>query len=168
EITRLTAQKGKLVAKAATLDVLTNYFGKDGVKKTLIADHVGSFENKINTVMEAFGCKTSLTFDPIGPDVTTVRGYVGPIKELCGAEGEIFKRAFQCAVSIAAGINMVVIDEMEELGTDIRPALYGAVWSLIDQQLLEQAIFIEFSLDKAAPDPKKRVPNSKYIYVTDG
>lgn len=168
EITRLTAQKEKLVKKAATLDTLVRYWDKDGVKKDLIGQYVGGFESKINTVMEAFGCKTSLTFDPIGFDVTTVRGYVGPIKELCGAEGEIFKRAFQCAVSIAAGIKLVVIDEMEELGTDIRDNLYGAVLDLIDAGQLEQAVFIEFSLDRAAPPKEKRVPDSKYFYITDG
>ena len=63
---------------------------------------------------------------------------------------------------------MVVIDEMEELGSDLRPALYGAVWSLIDQQLLDQAIFIEFSLDKSAPPKEKRAPGSKYFFVEDG
>jgi hypothetical protein len=168
EITRLTEQKAKLIAKAGTLNELTIYFDKEGVKKTLISQYIGSFESKINSVMGAFGCKTSLSFDPLGFDVTTSRGYVGPIKELCGAEAEIFKRAFQCAVSIASGIKMVVIDEMEELGIDIRHFLFGAVLDLIDAGHLEQAIFIEFSLDKTLPDPKKRVPNSRYFFVENG
>lgn len=166
EIKRLTAQKEKLVAKAATLDSLVKYFDKDGIKKDLIGQYVGGFESKINTVMDAFGCKASLSFDPIGFDVTTTRGYVGPLKELCGAEGEIFKRAFQCAVSIAAGINMVVIDEMEELGEDIRPVLFRAVYGLIDSGQLEQAIMIGFSLDKNLPKPQ--APGSKYFFVNDG
>jgi hypothetical protein len=117
--------------------------------------------------MSAFGYEASLSED-LRFEVKTARGYVGPIKEISGAEEHIFKAAFQCAVSIAAGIKLVVIDEMEELGTNIRPAMYGAVLDLLDKQLLDQAIFIEFSLDKAAPDPEKRVPNSRYFYVTDG
>jgi hypothetical protein len=167
EITRLTAQKEKLAKKAATLDSLTKYFDKDGVKKTLIEEHIGGFESKLREVMSAFGYEASLSED-LRFEVKTARGYVGPIKEISGAEEHIFKAAFQCAVSIAAGIKLVVIDEMEELGTNIRPAMYGAVLDLLDKQLLDQAIFIEFSLDKAAPDPEKRVPNSRYFYVTDG
>ena len=140
---------------------------EDPIKKKLIGEYVGPFEAKLNTVMEAFGCKTSLTFEPqTSFDVTTTRGYVGPLKELCGAEGEIFKRAFQCAVSIAAGINMVVIDEMEELGEDIRPVLFRAVYGLIDSGQLEQAIMIGFSLDKNLPKPQ--APGSKYFFVEDG
>lgn len=169
EIKRLTEQKDKLVAKAATLDTLVRYWDKDGVKAELIGQYIGGFEAKINTVLDAFGCKASLTFEPqMGFDVTTSRGYTGPIKELCGAEGEIFKRAFQCAVSIAAGIKLVVIDEMEELGEDIRGAMFQSVYSLIDEGLLEQAIMIGFSLDKTLPPKEKRAPGSKYFFVEDG
>ncbi len=168
EIDRLTKQKDKLVAKAAKLNELVIYWDKDGVKKTLISQYIGGFEGKINSVLDAFGCSASLAFDPMSFDVTTKRGYVGSIKELCGAEEEIFKRAFQCAVAIASGIKMVVIDEMEELGSDIRAKLFGAVYGLMQDGLLEQAIFIEFSLDKTTPPKEKRVPNSRYFYVEDG
>jgi DNA repair exonuclease SbcCD ATPase subunit len=168
EIKRLTEQKGKLEKKAATLDSLVKYFDKDGVKKTLISEYIGSFESKINSVMNAFGYKTALTMDPFSFEVTTARGYVGPVKELSGAEEHIFKVAFQCAVSIAAGINLVVIDEIEELGEDIRPALFGSVLSLIDKGSLEQAILIGFSLDKTLPPKEKRAPGTKWFYVEDG
>ena len=166
EIKRLTEQLEKLQKKAATLQELTVFFDKDGIKKTLVSQYIGSFEAKINSVLDAFGCKTSLTFDPIGFDVTTARGYVGPIKELCGAEAEIFKRAFQCAVSIAAGIKFVVIDEMEELGIDLRPALFKSIWELVNSGQLDQAIMIECSLDKNLPKPQ--APGSKYFYVSEG
>ena len=157
----------KLQKKAETLDTLVKFFDKDGIKKTLIGQYVGPFESKINAVMDAFGCKTSLVFEPqVGFEVETSRGYIGPIKELCGAEAEIFKRAFQCAVSIAAGIKMVVLDEMEELGEDIRPMLYRAVFELIASGVLEQAIMIGYSLDKNLP--KQQEPGSAYYYVTDG
>ena len=167
EIARLTEQLAKLQKKADTLDTLVKFFDKDGIKKTLIGQYVGPFESKINAVMDAFGCKTSLAFDPqVGFEVETSRGYIGPIKELCGAEAEIFKRAFQCAVSIAAGIKMVVLDEMEELGEDIRGHMYGAVLALIQKGDLDQAILIVYSLDKNLPKPQ--APGSAYYYVTDG
>ena len=168
EIKRLTEQKAKLQKKAETLDSLVKFFDKDGIKATLVAKYIGSFEAKINTVLDAFGYKTSLSMEPFAFEVTTARGYVGPVKELSGAEEHIFKAAFQCAVSIAAGINLVVIDEMEELGEDIRPRLFGSILSLIDKGSLEQAILIGFSLDKTLPPKEKRAPGTKWFFVNDG
>jgi hypothetical protein len=59
-----------------------------------------------------------------------------------------------------------VIDEVEELGEDIRKNLYQCVFSLIQDGKLEQAIMIGFSLDKTLPKPQ--APGSRYFYVTDG
>jgi DNA repair exonuclease SbcCD ATPase subunit len=167
EIKRLTAQKEKLVAKAATLDTLVKFFDKDGVKKTLIEQYIGGFEDKLISVMDAWGYEASLSED-LRFEVVTKRGYSGPVKELSGAEDFIFKAAFQCAVSIAAGIKLVVIDEVEELGEDIRNALFVTVYDLIDKGLLDQAILIGYSLDKTIPPKEKRAPGSKYFFVTDG
>ena len=165
EITRLTAQKENLVKKAATLNELVVYFDKDGVKKKLIEAHIGSFEAKLREVMSAWGYECSLSED-LRFEVKTARGYVGPVKEISGAEEHIFKVAFQCAVSIAAGIKMVVIDEVEELGSDIRNNLYQVIFSLIQEGKLEQAIMIGYSLDKTLPNPQ--APGSKYFYVEEG
>jgi hypothetical protein len=62
----------------------------------------------------------------------------------------------------------VVIDETEELGEDIRNNLFQAVYSLVDEGLLEQAIMIGFSLDKTVPAKEKRAPGSKYFFVSEG
>lgn len=168
EIVRLNEQLTKLQKKALTLGSLVKYFDKDGIKAALVKKYIGGFEEKVNSVLAAWGYKSSLSPDLSSFDVTTPRGYVGPVKELSGAEEHIFKAAFQCAVSIAAGINLVVIDEVEELGSDIQQALYGTVWGLVDKGILEQAILIGFSLDKTTPPKDKRAPGSKYYYVTDG
>lgn len=165
EITRLTAQKEKLVKKAATLDSLVKFFDKDGVKKTLIEKHIGGFESKLKDVMSAWGYEASLSED-MRFEVVTKRGYAGPVKELSGAEDFIFNSAFQCAVSIASGIKLVVIDEVEKLGTDIRNFIYTKVFELIQDGELDQAIMIGFSLDKTLPKPQ--APGSKYFYVEDG
>lgn len=165
EITRLTAQKEKLVKKAATLDSLVKYFDKDGVKKTLIEAHIGGFESKLRDVMSAFGYEASLSED-MRFEVVTKRGYAGPVKELSGAEDFIFNSAFQCAVSIASGIKLVVIDEVEKLGSDIRNFIYAKCFELIQDGQLDQAILIGFSLDKTLPKPQ--APGSRYFYVEDG
>jgi hypothetical protein len=174
EIERLTDQKKKLVAKAASLYALTKYFDKDGIKAELIGKYIGSFESKINSVLSAWGYKTALTMEPFSFETTTPRGYVGPVKELSGAEEHIFKAAFQCAVSIAAGINFVVIDEIEELGEDIRQNLYNKLYTMVQERTLEQAILIQYSLDrtlpliKEGPDKGKPIPGTKYFYVENG
>src|ERR1700677_2279121 len=158
----------KLQAKAASLDALTKYFDKDGVKADLIGQYIGSFESKINSVLDAFGYKTSLSMEPFAFDLTTARGYVGPVKELSKAEKQLFYPAFQCAVSIAAGIGMVVEDDMDTYlkETGLRSEMYGSIYKLVKDGLLEQAIMIEASVDRAVPKPQ--APNSRYFFVTDG
>ena len=159
-------QLAKLEAKAATLDTLVKYFDVDGVKAELIGQHIGGFQNKMLSVMEAFGYRTTLSLSPWNFEVVTKRGYSGPVKEISGAEEFIFKAALQCAVSIAAGINFVAIDEVENLGEDIRPTIYRSIFLLIQDGKLEQAILIGFSLDKTLPKPQ--APGSKYFYISDG
>lgn len=166
DIETKTKQRSELEKKAAKLQELVVYFDKDGVKKTLIAQYIGGFQNKLNTVLSAWGYSTSLSFDLSNFDVTTPRGYVGPVKELSGAEGHIFKAAFQCAVSSLANIGLVVVDEIEELGEDIRQPLYMAIYQLIQQGALEQAILIGYSTDKTVPNPQ--APGSKYFFVENG
>jgi len=159
-------QLAKMEAKAATLDTLVKYFDVDGVKAELIGQHIGGFQNKMLCVMQAFGYRTTLSLSPWNFEVVTKRGYSGPVKEISGAEEFIFKAALQCAVSIAAGINFVAIDEVENLGDDLRPTIYRSIFSLIQDGKLEQAILIGFSLDKTLP--KLQAPGSKYFFVTDG
>ena len=166
DIKAKTYQFEKLEAKAKTLQDLVVYFDKDGIKAKLIAEYIGSFQNKLNSVLGAWGYTASLSNDLSNFDVTTPRGYTGPVKEISGAEEHIFKIAFQCAVSIAAGIKLVVIDEVEELGEDIRQNLFQTIEGLIQDGALEQAILIGFSLDKTVPDTK--APGSKYYWVEDG
>ncbi len=161
-----TEQLAKLQAKAKAVDELVEYFGKDGIKATLIADHIGKFENMVLDVMSICGYKCSLTLEPFDFQVETARGYIGPVKELSGAEKHLFCATFQLAVSIAAGINMVVIDEIQELGEELLRLFYGKVYGLIQSGDLEQAIMIGYSTDKALPNPQ--APGSAYYLVEDG
>jgi hypothetical protein len=61
---------------------------------------------------------------------------------------------------------MVVIDEVEEIGEDIRMNLYSKIYSLVSDGLLDQAILIGYSLDKTLPKPQ--APGSAYFWVEDG
>ena len=161
------AQLEKLEAKAKTLDELTKWFDKDGIKAKLIAEHIGSFENRIQSVLSRFGYKAMLGAD-MEFKVETKRGYIGPIVELSKAERQLFYPAFQCAVSIAAGIKMVVIDDMDTyLKEDgLRNEMYISVYGLVADGSLDQAILIEASTDKAVPE--KKAAGAKYFFVTDG
>lgn len=167
DIKEKTDQLEKLQKKAAILDSLTKYFDTDGVKAELIKTHIGGFENKVNTVLDAFGYKTLIN-ESLDFNLTTARGYVGPVKELSKAEKQLFYPAFQCAVSIAAGIGMVVIDDMDTYlkETGLRSGMYGSIFNLIKSGQLEQAIMIEASVDEAVPKPQ--APGSRYFFITDG
>ena len=170
DIATKTKELDKLQKKAAGLDSLVKYFDKDGVKSELISSYVGSFESKILSVLDVFGYKASLSMDPMEFNVVTSRGYNGPIKELSKAERQLFWPALQCAVSIAAGINMVVIDDMDTYlkETGLRNKMYSAIYQLIAEGELEQAIMIEASADKTLPEANKRAPGSRYFYVSEG
>ena len=166
EIKLKTEQKAKLEAKSAAVDELVKYFDKDGIKAKLISEYVGKFQNSITDVMEIFGYNCSLTLDPMDFNIVTARGYKGPVKELSGAETHMFYATLQTAVSIAAGIGLVVIDEIQELGDELLALFFRKIFGLIQDGKLEQAIMIGYSLDKNLPKPQ--APGSSYYYVTDG
>ena len=62
----------------------------------------------------------------------------------------------------------MVIDEVERLGEDIRMHLFTKVLDLIKDGLLDQAIMIGFSLDRALPPPDRIAKGTKWFFVEDG
>ena len=168
EIATKTEQLKKLQVKAASLDSLVKYFDKDGVKKDLIDDNIGQFEDDINEVLGVCGYETTLCMEPFSFEVKTPTADFGPMKELSKAERQLFLPAFQCAVSIAAGINMVVVDDMDTYlkETGLRGKVYGKMFELVSKGLLEQVIMIEASADDTLPSPQ--APNSAYFFVDGG
>ena len=163
EIESKTEQLKKLQVKAASLNSLVVYFDKDGVKKDLIDDNIGQFEDDINEVLGVCGYETTLCMEPFSFEVKTPTADFGPMKELSKAERQLFLPAFQCAVSIAAGINMVVIDDMDTYlkETGLRNKMYGKFYKLVEDGLLEQVIMIEASADDTLPSPQ--APGSCYF-----
>ncbi len=168
EIESKTVQLKKLQVKAASIDSLVKYFDKDGVKKELIDENIGQFEDDINEVLGVCGYETTLCMEPFSFEVKTPTADFGPMKELSKAERQLFLPAFQCAVSIAAGINMVVVDDMDTYlkETGLRGKVYGKLYELISKGLLEQVIMIEASSDDKLPNPQ--APGSCYFFVEGG
>ena len=150
EIARKTAALEKIKARAAVLDGLVEYFGKDGIKANLIAEHIGGFESKANAVLGAWGYKINLSLEPWELLVTTARGDTVPVTELSGAEELWFSVAIQCAVSRVAGIGFVVADKMDELLPKYRPEAAATLAGMIEDGILEQ-VFVIVADDKKTP-----------------
>lgn len=157
-------QLKRLEDKATKLDVLTKYFDKDGVKAKLIAQYIGGFELKVNSVLAAWNYSCSLSIEPFKFDVTNYRKDTSPLIELSGAEELMFYAAFQCAVSTTAGIGFVVIDRVDTLLPDLRPSLYRNLYAMIEAGTLDQIILLVADTSEAVP----KLPNSSFFMIEEG
>lgn len=164
EIATKKEQLKSLEEKAAKLDTLVKYFDKDGIKAKLIAEHIGGFEHKINEVLRAWDYSCSLSIEPFKFEITDHRKVSTPLIDLSGAEELMFYAAFQCAVSRTAGIGFVVIDRVDTLLPDLRPALYKHLYQMISDGTLEQVIILVAD----ASQQVKPLPNSKFFIVEEG
>jgi DNA repair exonuclease SbcCD ATPase subunit len=157
-------QFAKLEAKAAKLDKLVKYFDKDGVKAKLIAEHIGGFEIKCNEVLASWNYSCSLSIEPFKFEITDYRGTSTPLIELSGAEELMFYAAFQCAVSRTAGIGFVVIDRVDTLLPDLRPALYQHLYEMLESNTLDQVILLVADTSEKVP----KLPNSAFFMIEEG
>jgi DNA repair exonuclease SbcCD ATPase subunit len=158
------SQLATLKEKATLLDQLVKYFDKDGIKAKLIGQYIGGFEQKLNEVMSAWGYSCALSIDPYAFDVTNARGDVIPVRELSGAERVMFSLAFQCAVSMTAGIGMVVIDEVSTFLPEVRSLLYRKLSEMVKNGFLEQAILLVADIFEQVSD----LPGAVFYMVKDG
>lgn len=154
----------KLQTKSKELDTLVEYFGKDGIKADLISEHIGGFESKMNAVMQPWGYKIALSFEPYDFMVTNARGDTNPVTEVSGAEEQMFQLAVQCAVSRVAGIGFVVADKMDTFLPKHRQKASAALKSMIDEGFLEQVFII------AADDARNAVKADGVVtyFVNEG
>jgi DNA repair exonuclease SbcCD ATPase subunit len=164
EIATKKEQFAKLEAKAAKLDKLVKYFDKDGVKAKLIAEHIGGFEIKCNEVLASWNYSCSLSIEPFKFEITDYRGTSTPLIELSGAEELMFYAAFQCAVSRTAGIGFVVIDRVDTLLPDLRPALYQHLYEMLESNTLDQVILLVADTSEKVP----KLPNSAFFMIEEG
>lgn len=164
EIATKKDQLKRLEDKATKLDTLTKYFDKDGIKSKLIADYIGSFEQRINRVLDAWDYSCSLSIEPFRFEVTDYRKVSTPLIELSGAEELMFYAAFQCAVSVTAGIGFVVIDRVDTLLPDLRPVLYRKLYEMVKDGILEQILLLVADTSTAVPS----LPNSAFFKIEEG
>ena len=164
DIATKTEQLKKLEDKAAKLDTLVAYFDKNGVKAKLIAQYIGAFEIKVNAVLSVWDYSCSLSIEPFKFEVTDYRKVTTPLIELSGAEELMFYSAFQCAVSATAGIGFVVIDRVDTLLPDLRPALYRKLYQMTSENILDQIILLVADTSEQVP----ALPNSAFFTISDG
>ena len=157
------ALKG-LQQKSATMDALVDYFGKDGLKAKLLAEHVGGFENRINETLSAFGYKCALSIEPYEFLVTNQEGDTSLITELADSEQLMFSVAFQAAVSRAAGIGFIVADRMDTFLPTERVKANRVLYQATQDGTLDQVVMI--LSDESTDIPK--LPNSAFFYVKEG
>ncbi len=164
EITTKTQAKAKLQEKATKLDELVEYFGKDGLKAKLLADHVGGFENRLNETLGAWGYKCSLSIEPYEFLVTDTDGDTNLVTELSDSEQLMFSVALQCAVSRVAGVGFIVADRMDTFQDEERQKANRGLYKIATDGTLEQVILV--MTDKSTERPK--LANAKFFYVEKG
>lgn len=164
EIETKKGQLKRLEDKASKLDRLVKFFDKDGIKAKLIADFIGGFEHKVNEVLSAWDYSCSVSIEPFRFEVTDYRKVATPLIELSGAEEIMFYAAFQCAVSRTAGIGFVVIDRVDTLLPDLRPALFKNLHKMVTEGTLDQVILLIADTSEQVP----KIPDSAFFYIEEG
>jgi DNA repair exonuclease SbcCD ATPase subunit len=164
EIATKKDQLKRLELKAEKLDVLVKVFDKDGIKAKLIAEYIGGFERKINEVLRAWDYSCALSIEPFKFEVTDHRGVSTPLLDLSGAEELMFYAAFQCAVSRTAGIGFVVIDRVDTLLPDLRPALYRHLFQAVTDGTLDQVILLVADTSEQVP----KLNDSRFFIIEEG
>jgi DNA repair exonuclease SbcCD ATPase subunit len=164
EIATKKEQLKRLEDKAAKLDKLVRLFDKDGIKAKLIATHIGGFELKVNSVLSAWDYSCSLSIEPFKFEITDYRKVSTPLIELSGAEELMFYAAFQCAVSRTAGIGFVVIDRVDTLLPDLRPALFKNLHKMVSEGVLDQVILLIADTSEQVP----KIPDSAFFVIEEG
>ena len=139
--------------KVNDLETLCSYFGPKGIKAKLIAEHIGAFEESVNSTLSKWGYRARLSIEPYAFEVQTPRtgaSYL-PLKEMSGFESMAFSVALQSAIAIQSKIRMIVIDEADTMIGTQRNKLFGSIKALVDSKALDQAIIL-------LSDPSTEVP----------
>lgn len=164
EIAQKTEELEKLKVKAENVDKLVKVFDKDGIKADLIAEHIGSFEDKLNSVLDAWGYETSLSIEPFDFSVTNAKGDTSPVSELSGSEELMFSLALQCAVSRAAGVGFVVVDRLDTFLPPMRAKANKCLYQMAQEGILEQVWILVSDENREVPN----LPDSAFFMVSGG
>jgi DNA repair exonuclease SbcCD ATPase subunit len=144
EIERNTKQRDDAQAKVSELETLCSYWGDKGVKAKLIKEHIGGFQDSVNSVLSKWGYEARLSIEPYCFEVMTPRTAPNflSIKRLSGFESLAFAVALQCAIAVATKIKMVIVDEVDTMIGAQRNRLFGCIKAMLDSGQLEQAILL--------------------------
>jgi DNA repair exonuclease SbcCD ATPase subunit len=139
EIARAKETQKKLIEAVHALESLVKYFGADGIKAQLLAEHVGPFASAINEAFAGWGYAVEFSIEPYGFTVTNLTRHTKhDIRLLSGSEKLRFAVAFQVALAKVSGIRMIVIDETDVFDMAAR----GAFGELLFSADLDQIIAI--------------------------
>ena len=139
QIETLSKQWEAQKLKINDLETLCQFFGKDGIKAELIAQHIGEFSETVNRVLSAWGYSAKLEIEPYSFLVTTPEGEL-PLKELSGSERLMFAVALQTAIAVHGKIRMIVVDRLDTMIDQERGRALGCIKGLLDAGTLDQAI----------------------------
>lgn len=144
------ARKLELDQELARLESLVTYFGPKGVKATMIAEHIGGFEQRVNDTLEKWGYSCSLSIEPWSFVVKrTGSRYGAQLHMLSRSEKLRFANAFSVALAIVSGWNFVILDDSETIIGDDSVALLRMLYeSELDQAIVLMATVEERSADK--------------------
>ena len=129
--------KVKWESIVADLEMLCEYFGKDGIKAELIGEHIANFSQTVNRTLATWGYQAAFSMEPYE---FTVNGM--PLKELSDSEKLMFGVAMQCAIAVHSGMRMVLIDRADTFINGERGRLFGCAKLMLDRELLDQAIIL--------------------------
>jgi hypothetical protein len=165
QIEESTARQAAQKLVVADLETLCAYFGKDGIKATLISDHIGAFTQTVNGVLRAWGYEAELVIEPYSFLVTGSKGKL-PLKELSGSERLFFGVALQAAIAVHGKIRMILVDRADTLINGERKKLFACLKGMLDAGTLDQAIVMVS--DDTATAPEKVPTGVAYYRVADG
>jgi DNA repair exonuclease SbcCD ATPase subunit len=140
-------EKARLEARISALDKLVEFFGPNGAIMSQTGGQMQSFTADLNQHLAAFGYTCSLMLDPFDISVgCNDSDYSLPLRHLSESERFRFGVAFQIALAMVTGQQLVVIDRADVLDKERRRMLT----SLLVRSDLDQAIVLATS-DEPAP-----------------
>jgi hypothetical protein len=154
-------RKTELEEEQARLERLVEFFGPNGIKAKLIAEHIGPFQTSINAVLARWGYECALEIEPEYGFIVKPQGSPFPARlhQLSQSEQYRFSAAFSVALAVVSGWKFVICDGADIL--DNRNALNAALMS----KELDQGIVL--ATDLAQTMPARPVPGVTFIRLTD-
>jgi len=140
------------VTRLRDLEALVKAFGPKGIRERLLSERIGAVMEALNTSMNGFGLKATLSYDP------WVVRLNGRHPELASAS-ERFRAgvAFQVALAHLTGLRFVIVDAVDILDKHNRSVLFGLLAAALQDGWIEQAVILATSQE--APKKDQELPD---------